>query len=188
MKYFLSLLFAFTFAGLAQAQPGAMRMAPPSNAHHEVYKDSAQFKAAFKELYPLIKPTPNVRERTQMMFERMSRMFKARDIDSAAAYDSVMKALDPNMDEKLLFDAYRAQFSAEELKALTAFFKTPAGKHYLEVGSRLQMASGSELDQYISRTIAMAIRPMMKLPEHPAMPGRRPGVMQRPDSTAHTHE
>ena len=143
--------------------------APPK---HGPYKDSVQFKAEFNALYPLIRPTPNVRERAEAMLGRMGPMFRARGIDSVKARDTAMNAIDPAMDKKLLFDAYRAEFSASELKPLAAFFKTPAGKHFLEVEGRLFLARNGEIDQYIARTIYRAIMPMMK-----PMPPRPEGVM-----------
>ena len=183
MKYCLSLLILCiaTSLGYGQQQKGSV-VAPPENTKDVTYKDSVQFKKEFKELYPLIKPTPNVRERTETAFERMSRSFKPRGIDSAKAYDSVMKHLDPTMDEKILFDAYRAEFSAEELKSLVAFFKTPAGKHYLEVQPRLLAAHG-QIDQYVMHTINQVIMPMSKPMQRPTgAPPRgmppHPGTMQ----------
>jgi hypothetical protein len=192
MKYPLSLLIACFLTSLAIAQPGMMRMEPmPKPVAHGPYKDSVQFKAEFNALYPLIRPTPNIRERAKIMLARMTPMLKARGIDSVTAYDTAMKALDPVMDKQILFDAYRAEFSAEELKPLTAFFKTPAGKHYLEVETPLIAARDRDIEQYIAQTMYRAIMPMMKpMPTHlegarprppmgrPGMPG---GVPQAPD-------
>ncbi len=173
MKYFISILFLCFSTSLIHAQPGMRPMedlqAPPK---HGPYKDSVQFKAEFNALYPLIRPTPNVRERAETMLGRMGPMFRARGIDSVKARDTAMNAIDPAMDKKLLFDAYRAEFSASELKPLAAFFKTPAGQHFLEVEGRLFLARNGEIDQYIARTIYRAIMPMMK-----PMPPRPEGVM-----------
>jgi len=178
MKYFLPFLFvcfltSMALALSANAQPGMM---PMRNFHapvtHGPYKDSVEFKTEFDVLYPLIRSTPNVRERAAMMFARMAPMLKARGIDSAKAYDTAMKAIDPMMDKTMLFEAYRAEFSADELKPLAAFFKTPAGKHYLEVEPQLAAARNGDLDRYIARTMYTSILPMMK-----PMPPRPEGVM-----------
>src|SRR5665213_2221018 len=182
MKYLLSLLILFT-ASFAVAKPGMM---PMRNFHapaapHGPYKDSVQFKAAFEELYPYIRPTPNVKERAKTMLGRMGPMLRARGIDSAIAYDTAMKAIDPTMDKQILFDAYRAEFSAEELKPLTTFFKTPAGKHYLEVEDRVSPARNGEIDRSIAQTIYHAIQPMMK----PMQPPQ--GGMPRPPVGPMTH-
>ena len=184
MKYPLSLLFVCFLTSLAIAQPGMMPMphgqkAPP----HGPYKDSVQFKTEFDALYPLIRPTPDVRERAKIMLARMTPMLKSRGIDSATAYDTAMKALDPMADKRILFDAYRAEFSAEELKPLAAFFKTPAGKHYLEVETPLVAARDRDIEQYIAQTMYRAITPMMKpMPTHPGEP-MPPRPMRAPGMT-----
>jgi hypothetical protein len=143
------------------------------------YPDSTAFNAAFKELYAIIKPTPTIKERAETMIEHMSHMFQARGIDSVAAYDSVMKALDLNKDEKILFIAYRAQFTAEEIKAMIPFFKTPTGKHYLEVESHLVTARNGEINQYVNQTVNNALRPMNKgVMTPPSMRSNAPGMGQ----------
>gem|GEM_PF-3118210 len=185
MKYTFSLLFVCFLTSMALAQPGMMPMRdaqPP--VKHGPFKDSVEFKTEFNALYPLIRPTPNVRERAQVMLTRMSPMFKSRGMDSARAYDSAMKSLDLSMDEKILFDAYRAEFSAEELKSLAAFFKTPAGKHYLEVEPRLVNARTTEIDQYIARTVYHSLMPMMPpsqgMPHHRGMIPPNPNIAPPP--------
>jgi hypothetical protein len=145
------------------------------------YPDSTAFNAAFKELFPLIRPTPTIKERAETMLGHMGHLFQARQIDSAKAYDSVMKVIDHSMDEKILFNAYRLQFTAEELKSMIAFFKTPAGKHYLEVESRLVSARNGEIDQYVNKTVNRTVMPMGKQPETPpSMRGGAPGSMGHP--------
>ncbi len=173
MKYSTSFVLLCLSASLACAQPGMrpdMRpeMQPPvqpqmlTATQHGPYKDSAAFNAAFAELYPLIRPTPNVRETAEQMLSRMGPVFKIRHIDSTQAFDTAMQAIDPNMDKKILFDAYRAQFSATEIKELAHFFKTPVGRHYLEVELPLAFARTNELQQQIAQTIYRALAPMMK--------------------------
>src|ERR1700733_7068311 len=149
-KYLVLSVLLFASSAFAQ-QPGMppqmgggrMMGAPPMEKKPYVaYADSVQFKAQFKELLPLIRPTPTVQERAEKMFARMAPMFKTRGVDSAKAYDTVMKSIDKSKDEEILFDAYREAFSAEELKTVTTFFKSPAGKHYLEVEGKLSDARG----------------------------------------------
>jgi len=136
-----------------------------------VYADSVQFNKAFAALYPLLKPTPTITERAEITFSRMGRMLKARGVDSTAAHDSLLKALDPTMDRKILFDTYRSAFTAKELESLVAFFKTPVGKHYLEIENRLLDARSHSLDQYVQRTISMTVVPLEKpVPRGQGMP------------------
>ena len=165
MKYPLTVFFVCFLTSMAIAQPGMMPMrnmpAPPP-VKHGPYKDSVEFKAEFDALYPYIRPTPNVRERAEKMIAQMGPMLRARGIDSVKAHDTAMKAIDPTMDKQILFEAYRAAFTAEELKPLAAFFKTPAGKHYLEVEGPIFAARNSEIDQSIARTVYHAVMPMMK--------------------------
>jgi hypothetical protein len=98
-------------------------------------------------------------------------------VDSAKAYDSVMKNLNPEMDKDILFKTYRAQFSAAELKPMIAFFKTPAGKHYLEVESKLFSARALDIDQYVRAAVQRIIGPMGKqLETPPSFKGNAPGM------------
>ncbi len=200
IKYFASIVIVFTLAGISQAQmtkdPGGIRMPPGRSIHAPVpvdtksYPDSAKFVAAFKEFYPEIKPTPGVRERAEQALQQQMRMFKSRGVDSAAAYDSVMKKIDVTMDEKILFDSYRREFTADELKSVAAFFKSPAGKHYLEVEGKLTMAR-DQTTSYVKRTIQSAVQPMMKPmerpfhPGQPGAPGAAPGQTGLPDHGPH---
>jgi Uncharacterized protein conserved in bacteria (DUF2059) len=189
--------FAQTPGGVPPGMPPGMPPPMSGGAHiphppmettvlKSSYPDSTAFNAAFKELYAIIKPTPTIKERTETMMEHMSHMFQARGIDSVAAYDSVMKAVDFNKDEKILFTAYRAQFSAEEIKAMIPFFKTPTGKHYLEVETHLVTARNTEINQYVNQTVNNAVRPLSKgVMTPPSMRGNAPGMGQpgtpRPD-------
>jgi hypothetical protein len=188
MKYLASILILSGVTALGHAQmtkdPGAIKLPPGRSVQREPaamkgYSDSAKFVAAFKELYPSIKQTPGIRERAEQSFQQMSRMFKARGVDSAAAYDSVMKKIDPGMDEKLMFDAYRKEFTADEIKSLTTFVKSPIGKHYLEVEGRLS-AARNQTSSYIQRTIQSTIQPMMKPIERPAARPGQPGAPGMP--------
>ena len=186
MKYFIAILFLSFLSSASYSQkpkPAAGSAAmgypvTPAVKSTEKYSDSVQFKAEFKELYGLIKASPTVDERTEKIFGSMARMFKARGVDSGEAYSSVMKTIDKSMDEKILYDEYRKDFSAEELKPMIVFFKTPAGRHYLEVEGSLSSARGQAIDGYVRRTIMSAVTPMMKPVEAPP---RAPGAMNRPN-------
>lgn len=184
MKYYLSFLLLFVFVTATSAQPGMIPPMHPGmmpNMHpvvnHGPYKDSVEFKKAFEELYPLIRPTPNVRESAEAMLSHMGPMLRTRGIDSAKAYDTAMKALDPNLDRTILFNAYRAEFSAEEMKSLVAFFKTPVGQHYLEVEGQIVMARTREIQEGVAQTVYRALEPMMRAaapkPDHSA-PSQHP--------------
>ncbi len=146
------------------------------------YPDSTAFNAAFKELLPLIKPSPGIKERAESDLSHMGRMMQARGIDSAKAHDTVMMKIDQNMDEKILYNAYRSQFSAQELQSMVPFFKTPAGKHYLEVESHLVSARNGEIDQYVRSTVQRIVTPMGKPMGKPVETpnGMKPNIPGRP--------
>ena len=194
MKYYLILFTLLFLSSTALAQepgtpppptmpPGAERMMSRQVDQNISYPDSVQFYAAFKELFPLIRPTPSVKERAEISYNRMLRMLKQRGVDSAKGHDTAMAAIDKSMDEKLLYNAYREAFSAEELKSMVVFFKTPAGKHYLEVEGKLMDSRTKAIDQYVNRTISMAVAPMEKPIERkprPGAPGMPPGMPGMP--------
>src|ERR1041385_4725830 len=168
MKYFLSLVLVSLVAVSASAQSRASKtLAPKETVAKEavskegVKVDSAKLKAAFKELYPLIRPVQTIKEHAESSLLTRERMFKMQGVDSAKAHDSVMAVLDPTMDEKLYFDTYAANFTPEEMKALATFFKAPGGRHFLEVEPRLGTAR-AQVDQYINRTITIVTNPMRK--------------------------
>jgi uncharacterized protein DUF2059 len=142
------------------------------------YPDSTAFNAAFKELYQFIKTTPSVKERAENMLGQMGHLLQTRGIDSVAAYDSVMKNIDAQQDEKLLFIAYRAKFTAEELKPFITFFKTSAGKHYLEEESYLYSARSGEVDQYVRGEVHRILSTMGKPMETPPSMRQAPGMGQ----------
>jgi hypothetical protein len=168
---------------MQRPQAGAPIGTQPTEGKALSTADSAKLKAAFKELYSSIRPAQTMKERTDMALRRMDRMFKMQGIDSAKAHDSVMAAINMNQDEALLFNAYADAFTADEIKSLATFFKTPAGKHYLEVEPRL-IGAKSQVDQYIQRTVNMVTMPMRKPVEHkegtPGAPGMRPRPGMRP--------
>lgn len=200
MKHLFVIFSLLLITSVASAQPLGSRPPIPPSSHplplpndlpklKDSYPDSVAFNATFKELLPLIRPMPTIRERAQTMVSHMGNMFRSRGIDSVKAYDSVMKGIDPNMDEKILFTAYRAEFSAEELKSMIPFFKTPAGKHYLEVENHLTTARNGQIDIYISRTVNKIVVPMgkqMDMPPslHPGGPGMgHSGIVPPPGSS-----
>ncbi len=144
------------------------------------YPDSTAFKAAFKELYPLVKPTPSITERAETILMHSGSLYHNQGVDSVKAHDSVMAILNPHMDDTLLYRAFRAQFTADELKPMIAFFKTPAGKHYLEVESYIISARSGQVDQYVKSNVHYVLSKMGKPVETPngmrKMPP--PGMMQ----------
>ncbi len=180
MKHIVIVLSVLCMASIAFAQvpsmsppvhlPGTNKMMPPPVEPvvlKSSYPDSVAFNAEFKELYPLVKATPTVKERAETMLAHMGTMYAKQGIDSAKAYDSVMKNLDFEKDKLLLFNAYRAQFSAEELKPIIAFYKTPTGKHYLEVESYLYSARVGQIDQYVRGNVYGVLKRMGKPVETP---------------------
>lgn len=183
MKHIVTVLSFLCIASIAFAQtpgmppphmPGSRMMEPPVEpvVLKSSYPDSVAFNAEFKELYPLVKPSPSIKERAETMLAHMGTTYKTQDIDSAKAHDTVMKILDLEKDKQLLFNAYRAQFSAEELKPIIAFFKTSAGKHYLEVESYLYSARLGQIDQYVRGNVYGVLKRMGK-------PGQSPNAMMR---------
>jgi hypothetical protein len=124
------------------------------------YADSTEFKKAFDELYAIIKPEESVMQKTDRIFLQQSRTFERAGIDSAKAYDLVVKAVDPKMDREIIYTTYRALLTAEELKGFVAFAKTQPGKKFLEVGNRLLGAADTKIDQTIRKTISNTIAPL----------------------------
>jgi hypothetical protein len=153
--------------------PGRALLNPSQPVLAKHYADSAAFDALFPKLYVHLKPTMSIRERVDKQFKQLSRMFKARGIDSAEAYGKVMKELDTNADRETIYRTYRANLSAEEVKAYLAFVSTPAGKHILEVQPKL-MSANLELDQYIHRAVGIVITPMQRPLTPPGAPMHGP--------------
>lgn len=140
-------------------QPG--RTMKPSRGKMQVsYADSTEFKAAFTELYAIIKPKVTIEERAKKIFDQNVRSFARTGVDSAKAYEAVMKAVDPNLDYEMIFSTYRASLSAEELRGWITFIKTPAGKKILEVGDRLLAADDKLIDSQVRRSVNTAIAPL----------------------------
>jgi len=138
-------------------QPSAGASLVPSN--QKSYADSAAFQKAFAELFPLIRPQATIKDRTMQNFAMNSRRLDLTSQDSLRLLDSVLKTIDASRDEQILFASYRAVFTAEEIKGLAAFLKTPAGKHFLEVEPRLMQARTSEIERYISGVVSKALMP-----------------------------
>jgi hypothetical protein len=129
------------------------------NAPKQKFEDSAEFAKTFKEFYPLIKPKESVKKQAEEYFSRISRSFASQGIDSVEARKAAFTNLDTTADEKIFFDTYRKNLSAKELKAYSAFLKTPEGKHIVEVMPNLQRAT-SESSGYVSRTINTNLAPI----------------------------
>jgi hypothetical protein len=124
------------------------------------YADSTEFNKAFDDLYMIIKPTVTVQERADKIFMSQTRSFTRTGVDSAKAYEAVMKAIDPTLDRQLIYSAYRAQLTAEELRGWIAFLKTPAGKKILEVGDKLLAADDRLIESQVRRAVNTAIAPL----------------------------
>jgi hypothetical protein len=174
-----------------QGMPPPMRMGgtmPQPVVLKSSYPDSTAFNEEFKQLYPLIKPTPSITERAEMILAHSGNLYHNQGVDSVKARDSVMARLNPHMDDTLLYRAYRAQFTAEELKPIIAFFKTPAGKHFLEVESYTMSARTGQIDQYVKSNVHNVLSKMAKPVEmpngmrKPPAPGSMPPGMMPPGS------
>lgn len=123
------------------------------------YADSAEFAKTFKEVYPLIKPKQSVKEQADQYYSRMSRGFAKLEMDSAEMYKMAMTNLDTNASEKLIFDVYRKNLTAKELKAYLTFIKSAEGKKIIEVMPQLQR-SQSETNGYVSKTVNANLAPL----------------------------
>jgi hypothetical protein len=180
MKYFILALSLFVgSSAMAQDQPAPEkrkptkeRPAPPAGAGpgrtmkpsrgklQLSYADSTEFKAAFAELYAIIKPKVTIEERAQKIFDQNVRSFARTGVDSAKAYEAVMKAVDPKLDHEMIFATYRANLTAQELRDWVAFIKTPTGKKILEVGDRILAADDKLIDSQVRRSVNTAIAPL----------------------------
>ena len=153
------------------------------------YPDSVEFNKAFEEFYPLVQPKESVMKRVTDQFIRLIPSYKARGVDSAAAYKALMKAVDTNHDHQFMYVEYRRIFSAEELKAYTQFLKTPTGKKVLE--SQMNIARASvEPSGYATQIVSRTIAPMAHVPDAPphgmmpphGMPMRPQGAQTPPEA------
>jgi len=144
-----------------QSTPMTPEMARQPSTANEIkkYEDSAEFAKTFKEIYPLVKPKQSVKEQADQYYSRMSRGFAKLDMDSVEMYKMAMKNLDTNASEKLIFDVYRKNLSAKELKAYLAFIKSPEGKKVMDVMPQLQRAQ-TETGGYVSKTINANLAPL----------------------------
>jgi hypothetical protein len=124
------------------------------------YADSNEFNKAFLELYAVIKPKVTIEERAQKIFLQTARSFARTGVDSATAYEAVMKSVNPKLDYELIYMTYRTQLSAEELQGWVNFLKTPAGKKILEVGDKLLAADDKLIETQVRRSVNTAIAPL----------------------------
>lgn len=132
---------------------------PPSTKGPKSYDDSVEFAKTFKEIYPLIKPKQSVKEIADQQFGRLSRGFAKLGVDSAEMYKMAMTNLDTNAGEKIVFDVYRKNLTAKELKAYLNFIKTAEGKKIVEVLPQLQR-SQSEVNGYALKTLNTNLAPL----------------------------
>ena len=168
-------------AQLGKMPPGRSMGIPPPNT--ESYPDSVEFKALWKQLYPIIRPTKSVRERFDGFFKSPGNLhnLKMHQVDSAEAYKNCVAALDTTMLEQSYFNLWRKDFTAAELKQIVPFIKTEAGKHFMDVAPSLTSGTSSQVDGYVRRTMMSTITPMQKpLPTpDPNDPATRPRTMMR---------
>ena len=166
----ISLIVLITLGcfGAARAQqPRAPIEAPPGRTIQlapvlRFGPDSVKWKAAFSTLWPYLKPSTGALIRVQQRFQRVSRIFASRGIDSAVAYDSVRKDFDTSIERTIMTATLmRAGFSSDDLTNLTTFLKTPTGRKYLASDTKLHDARNSDLDRYADRLLAHVLDPMM---------------------------
>ena len=148
----------------------------------ESYADSAEFAKIFSEYYQTIKPAKSVKEDMEQYFQNMSRAFAMQGIDSAEAAKAAFANIDENAYEKIYFDTYRRNLSAQELKKYMEFIKTPEGKHISEILPNLQRPAMESM-MYVQKTINMNLIPVRQAArekfekEHPPQKGA-PGSPQ----------
>lgn len=123
------------------------------------YEDSAEFAKTFKEAYPLIKPKQSIKEMADQQYVRLSRGLTKVEMDSAQMYKMAMTNLDTNAGEKIMFDIYRKNLSAKELKVYLNFIKSTEGKKIIEVMPQLQR-SQSEVNGYALKTLNTNLAPL----------------------------
>lgn len=170
-----------------EAAPPGHSLVPSKQLTAKSYADSAAFEKAFKDLFTEIKPEVTIKEKTEALFKRNIIGLKLNSADSSKLFDSILRLVDQKRDEQILHDAYRANFSAEELKSLTTFFKTSAGKQYLKSELRLMNARLSEADNYVNGIVNRGIMPYriaQRPPSKPQAPGATPGAPGTPASGA----
>ncbi len=165
----------------AGQMPAGRSVAPPPPPQEIKYADSVAFKAAWKQLYPIIKPSRSLVERLDLDFRSPAnqRTFKVREVDSVLAYKKCKEALDTNMMEQTYFKTYRKEFTAEQLKQVAAFLQTPAGTHFFLVANSLVTVPKTQIDTYVHGVVQKTVAPLMK-PFKPPVPGSpeamRPGA------------
>ncbi|HEY6170681.1 MAG TPA: DUF2059 domain-containing protein [Candidatus Kapabacteria bacterium] len=138
--------------------PSATKKAPATTTPRS-FEDSAEFAKTFKELYPLVKPKQSIKEIADQQYTRLSRGFTKVDMDSAQMYKMAMTNLDTNAGEKIIFDIYRKNLSAKELKGYLNFLKTAEGKKIVEVMPQLQR-SQAEVNGYALKTLNTNLAPI----------------------------
>jgi len=134
-------------------------MKSPTAKGPKSYEDSAEFAKTFKEIYPLVKPKQSVKEMADQQYARISRGFTKLDMDSAQMYKMAMTNLDTNAGQKIIFDIYRKNLSAKELKGYLNFLKTTEGKKIVEVMPQLQR-SQAEVNGYALKTLNTNLAPL----------------------------
>jgi hypothetical protein len=121
---FRLLSFAMLLAGLAAVVPARAQQAPEPTASH---------LAAARELVTIAGATASIDRIIHIKRVSVTRPELAKDLDE------VVKAMEPEFERQkqqgyaLAARVYAAQMSEAELKEATTFFRSPAGKKYVEV-------------------------------------------------------
>jgi hypothetical protein len=126
---FRLLSFAMLLAGLAAVVPARAQQAPEPTASH---------LAAARELVTIAGATASIDRIIPALINDIKRVSVTRP-ELAKDLDEVLKAMEPEFERQkqqgyaLAARVYAAQMSEAELKEATTFFRSPAGKKYVEV-------------------------------------------------------
>jgi hypothetical protein len=181
----LSLISVCT--GLSQVKPRTPASERPGRTvlplpKTQMLPDSAHFVQAFSALWPLMKPQQSIRTIAERRFRLSARSLLSHNVDTGAAYATVRTALDTNIDRTILMVTFiREGFTADDLSALAAFWRTPAGEKFRSSEQRLFEARNSELEKYVQRLFQSVVAPLMK-PVDASRQGTGPAPILR-DST-----
>ena len=142
------------------------------------------------EILKLMKLTNGVRLANEMK-ARIIGALKEAFPDAPASY---WKKLDKRIDVRELLDSfvsiYAENLSLDDLKHLVAFYKTPAGQHYLAAKERMVAASAKKGKQWAMGWILQVFRELKaqgykpkkeKIPGKPSPKGEK-GVDKAPNS------
>lgn len=96
-------------------------------------------------------------------FRRVAHTYAERGVDSVTAYNSVMTALDTTIERQLYRAALLQQgFTTEDVRMLTAFFRSATGKKLMAGDRALADARDVDIEKYVGRLFSSVMTPMMK--------------------------